>query len=105
MTARNHLRKRSAQKANIPNIVMENFKPDIIPQNEPTKNPPDDRNNHTSKSKVLTSKPISTENNAIKDSTAATINPISNQVQIVVQIHSESEMNNESQMIINQGNF
>ena len=108
MTARNHLRKRSAQKANIPNIGNENVKPDIIPQNETIKNPPDDPNNHTSKSTVLNSKTISTEKNANKASTAARINPISNQVQTVVisnSCNSESEMNHNSQMISNQGNF
>ena len=84
MTARNRLRKRAAQKAKVPNFGIKKSKPDIIPQNASAKNPPDDRNNHTSKSSVLTSKPISTENNANKASTAARINPISNQVQTVV---------------------
>ena len=61
MTARNRLRKRAAQKAKVPNFGIKNSKPDIIPQNASTKNPPDDRNNHSSKSTVLTSKPISSE--------------------------------------------
>ena len=108
MTARNRLRKRAAQKAKVPNFGIKNSKPDIIPQNVSIKNPPDDRNNHTSNSTVLTSKPISTENNANKASTAARINPISNQVQTVVisnSCNSESEMNHNSQMISNQGKF
>ena len=108
MTARNRLRKRAAQKAKVPNFGIKNSKPDIIPQNASTKNPLDDRNNHSSKSTVLTSKPISSENNANKASTAARINPISNQVQTVVisnSCNSDSQMNHNSQMINNQGNF
>ena len=108
MTARNRLRKRAAQKAKVPNFGIKSSKPDIIPQNASTKNPPDDHNIHTSKSTVLTSKPISTENNANKASTAARINPISNQVQTVVisnSCNSESGMNHNGQMISNQGNF